>query len=179
MKRQQNPGEMSRQPAFWLACDGISLVRLNLVGREARGVVRSREEYRCYLDALAAELSALANADSGEPVVERMFRADQQVDPLTVGSASDLIVWWSRARPILAVQSSALGTISGRFTDDRSGEHIMRGMFLLSHPRTRRGLHVIEGMSALDIAATLCDLAGVQPETRLEGTSRVRNLLAG
>ncbi len=53
----------------------------------------------------------------------------------------------------------------------------MRGMFLVSHPRAKRGHHRIEGMNVLDLPATLCDLGGIEPGIELEGTSRCRDLL--
>jgi len=59
----------------------------------------------------------------------------------------------------------------------RTGEHVMRGMLLVSHPRAKPGRHCIEGMSAMDIPATLCDLAGIQPGIAFDGTSRRRDFL--
>jgi arylsulfatase A-like enzyme len=34
-------------------------------------------------------------------------------------------------------------------------------------------------MNVLDIPATLCDLAGIQPGGHLDGTSRVRDFMVG
>jgi hypothetical protein len=107
-----------------------------------------------------------------------MFRADEQRDPFTIGSCPDLIVWWHKTAPIRAIQSATLGAIAGEFTDIRSGEHVMRGMLLLSHPQAKQGRHSIAGMKGLDIPATLCALAGVRPGVTLDGTSRVRELMA-
>ena len=178
MKRQQNPKLWSQMPAFVVPLDVFSSLRVNLAGRDPQGRIQSGEEYRRYLDAFVTELSELTNADTGEPVVERVFRADEHTDPFTVGSGADLIVWWSKSAPIRAVRSPALGTISGKQTEIRTGEHVMRGMLLLSHPQAKRGRHTIPGMNVLDIPATLCDLAGIQPGITLDGTSRRRDLLA-
>jgi hypothetical protein len=177
-KRQQNPRAWSRMPAFSLPMDVFSSLRVNLLGREPRGRIRSGNEYRRYLDAFAEELFQLVNADTGEPAMDRLFRADQQSDPFTIGSCPDLIVWWRKTAPIRAIRSVSLGTISGEFTDIRSGEHVMRGMLLLSHPQAKKGRQTIEGMKGLDIPATLCELAGVRPGVELDGTSRVLDLIA-
>jgi predicted AlkP superfamily phosphohydrolase/phosphomutase len=166
-------------PAFSLPLDVFSSLRVNLLGREPHGRIRTGEEYRRYLDAFAAELSQLVNVDTGETAVERVFRADEQHDPFTIGSCPDLIVWWRKTAPIRTIRSVTLGTISGEFTDIRSGEHVMRGMLLMSHPQAKPGHHVIAGMKGLDIPATLCELVGVRPGIRLDGTSRVRDLMAG
>ena len=177
-KRQQNPRRWSLLPAFSLPSDVYSSLRVNLAGREPRGRIQPGEEYRRYLDLFIEELSRLTNVESGKPVVERIFRADSQVDPLRIGSAPDLVIWWSRSEPIRAIQSANLGTIAGEFADARTGEHVMRGMLMVSHPRAKRGRHSISGMNVLDIPATVCDLAGIQPGTTLDGTSRCRDLLA-
>ncbi len=178
LKRVQNPTLWSRMPAFSLPLqETFSALRINLIGREPRGRIRPGEEYRRYLDAFTGELSRLTNVENGTPAVERVFRADQEFDPLTIGSGPDLVIWWNRSSPIRTIRSQTLGTISGENTETRTGEHVMRGMFLVSHPRVRRGHHTISGMSVLDIAATLCDLGGIRPGIALDGTSRRRDLL--
>jgi len=179
VKRLQNPKLWSRMPALSLPLlEVFSALRVNLVGREPRGRIRPGEEYRRYLDAFAEELLQLTNVESGGAAVERIFRADRLTDPLTMGSGPDLLVWWSKSSPIRAIRSQTLGTISGEQTEIRTGEHVMRGMFLVSHPQAKHGHHTISGMNVLDISATLCDLAGVQPGRVLDGTSRRRNFLA-
>jgi predicted AlkP superfamily phosphohydrolase/phosphomutase len=176
--REQNSRQWSRMPAFPLPFDVISSLRVNLAGREPQGRIRPGEEYRRYLDALTEELSRLTNTETGEPAVERIFRADRLTDPLTMGSGPDLLVWWSKSSPIRAIRSATLGTLSGELIYDHSGEHVTRGMLLISHRLARRGHHSIAGMRGVDIPATLCDLAGVQPGIILDGTSRRRDLLA-
>ena len=177
-KRQQSPKLWSRRPAFALPFDVISSLRVNLSGREPRGRIRPGEEYRRYLDAFTAELLQLTNVETGGPAVERIFRADQRIDPVALGSGPDLLVWWSKSGPIRVIQSPTLGTISGEFADDHTGEHATRAMLLISHPQARRGCHTIAGMKGVDIPATLCELAGIQPGSVLDGVSRCRNFLA-
>jgi len=177
----RQPGYRVRSPmlAFSLSLDVFSSLRVNLVGREPQGRIRPGEEYRRYLDAFSEELLQLTNVESGKPAVERIFRADHQVDPPTIGSMPDLTIWWSKESPIRAIRSRTLGAISGADTEIRTGEHAMRGMLLVSHPLAKRGRHTIPGMNVLDIPATLCDLAGIQPGGHLDGTSRVRDFMVG
>ncbi len=177
MKRLDRSRQWSRMLAFSLPMDGFSALRVNLAGRDPNGRIRDGEEYTRFLDAFTVELHQLANTDTGEPVVERVFRADQQVDPVTMGSFPDLIIWWSKSAPIQKVRSSTLGVIAGEFPDMRTGEHVMRGILLVSHARAKPGHHTIEGMGAMDIPATLCDLAGVEPGIAFDGTSRRREFL--
>ena len=177
-KRQQNPRQWRLMPAFSLPSDVHSALRVNLAGRESEGQIQPGHEYRRYLDAFTEQVWQLTNADTGKPAVERIFRADQQVDPVKIGSAPDLIVWWTRSEPFRAIRSATFGTIGGEAAARRTGEHMMRGMFLISHPRAKRGRHAVEGMSPPDIPATLCDLAGIKPGITLDGTSRRHDLLA-
>ena len=177
MRRLDRSRQWSRMLAFSLPMDGFSALRVNLAGRDPRGRILAGQDYTRFLDAFTAELSELTNIDTGNPVVEWVFRADQRVDPVTMGSFPDLNVWWGKSDPIRGIHSSTLGTISGDYAEIRTGEHVMRGMFLVSHPRARRGYRTIAGMHLVDIAATLCDLAGIHPEAPFEGTSRCRDFL--
>ena len=118
------------------------------------------------------------NAETGEPVVAWSFRADQQVDPVTMGTGPDLIIWPSNSAQIRTLRSPTHGTIVGECPDVRTGEHVMRGMLLISHARAKLGRHQNEGMSAMDIPATLCDLAGVRPAGRLDEVNRRKSFVA-
>ncbi len=177
-RRIEQPRRWSRMLTFPMPADGLSALRVNLVGRDPRGRIHSGEECARLLDEFTAELFQLTNAETGEPVVARSFRADQQVDPVTMGTGPDLIVWWSKSAPIRTLHSRTLGTIAGECLEMRTGEHVMRGMLLISHARAKPGRHSIEGMSAMDIPATLCDLVGVRPAGRLDGVSRRRIFIA-
>ena len=177
MKRLEQSRHWSRMPAFSLPMDGFSALRVNLAGRDPKGQIGPGEEYGRFLDALETELVRLTNADTGEPVVERIFRADQQTDPVTMRSFPDLFVWWRKSNPIRAIRSSTLGTISGDITEERTGEHILRGMFLVSHPRAGGGQRTIPDMRVVDIPVTLCELAGVPSGVQFEGVSRRSDFL--
>ena len=177
MKRRDRSRQWSQMLAFPLPMDGFSALRVNLAARDPKGRISAGEEYGRFLDALTVELSTLTNIDTGEPVVERVFRADQQVDPVTMDSGPDLIVWWRKSAPIRAIRSATLGTVSGEFSEIRTGEHVMRGMFLVSHPKAKRGHHTIESMRAMDVPATLCDLAGVPSGVQFDGVSRRSDFL--
>jgi predicted AlkP superfamily phosphohydrolase/phosphomutase len=176
--RAQDPSAWARSLCFALPMrDGFSAVRVNLVGREPQGRIHPGQAYRDHLDALEAVLLRLSNAETGGRAVERLMRADRIVDPLSLGSGADLTVWWSKSAPLRAVLSPDLGTVTAPWTDDRSGEHVMRGMLLLSHPGASPGQRRIDGLQAPDIAPTLCELGGVVPGVPFSGRSRLSELL--
>ena len=78
-------------PAFY---DGR--VRVNLAGREARGIV-TVDEYRAVLDELEALVRGCRDPRTGEPVVEAVVRgADADADPRALdSSAADLTIVWA------------------------------------------------------------------------------------
>jgi len=180
IQRARNSKNWSGMLAFpFPLLDGYSAVRVNLAGREPKGRLRAGREYGEYLDALVRELLDLRRPETGEKIVDRIFRADEVDDPFRLSSTPDLIIWWKKAARIEAMHSETLGTVAGEFPDPRSGEHVMHGMLMVSHPRSRPGRHEIEGMDLRDIPATICELAGVRPPEAVEGRSRCRELLSG
>jgi predicted AlkP superfamily phosphohydrolase/phosphomutase len=178
LQRLQDSKRWSTMPAFSLPKDGFSVLRVNLVGREPQGRICPGKEYGRYLDAFISELYQLTNVETGQPVVERVFRVDQQAEPLRIGAGTDLVVWWSKSGPIREIRSPNLGIISGQSFDDRTGEHVMRGMILISDRKAKRGHHILEGVKAEDITATLYELAQIKPGDILEGKSLCCKLLS-
>jgi predicted AlkP superfamily phosphohydrolase/phosphomutase len=178
LKRDQNPGLWSRMPGFALPfSDGFSALRVNLAGREANGRVQAGAAYHAYLEALIGELFSLQHAGTGEPAVEAVFRPATDSNPLEFGAAPDLMVWWRKSGPFRSLRSPSLGVITGEPIDARPGEHIMHGLLSLSHARGRPGYHRLDGLTALDIAPTVCGLAGVTHRGKFRGTDRSPDLL--
>jgi len=178
LKRDQQPGLWSAMPGFALPfCDGFSALRVNLAGREANGRVQPGHAYEAYLVALIGELSALRHGETGEAAVDAIFHPPKDSDPVTFGAAPDLMVWWRKSRPYDSLHSTSFGTISGKPIDVRPGEHIMHGLLSVSHPSAHPGYRPIDGLSPVDIAPTLCGLAGVEHRGHFPGTDRSPQLL--
>jgi predicted AlkP superfamily phosphohydrolase/phosphomutase len=178
LKRDQSPGLWSRLPGFALPfSDGFSALRVNLAGREARGLVAPGTAYEGYLDSLVSELLALRHGTTGEPAVERVFRPPPGCDPRAFGAAPDLMVWWRKSRPFPSLHSPSLGTITGEPLDVRPGEHVMHGLLSVSDLRARAGNRRIEGVTPLDIAPTVCRLAGLDARPGFPGTDRSEELI--
>jgi len=51
-------------------------------------------------------------------------------------------------------------------------------MLLVSHARAKAGYQPTDGLTALDMAPTICGLAGLQPPVSLPGTDRSRDWLS-
>lgn len=178
LKRDQRPGLWSRMPGFALPfSDGFSALRVNLAGREAKGRVQAGKAYHAYLNALTAELFSLQHGATGELAVEAVSRPAPNSNPLAFGAAPDLMIWWRKSRPFGSVRSPSFGTITGEPIDVRPGEHIMHGLLSLSHIDARSGYRHIDGLTPLDIAPTVCGLAGLGHQPSFPGTDRSQDLL--
>jgi predicted AlkP superfamily phosphohydrolase/phosphomutase len=177
-KRAENPSHWRTARSFAMPhLDGFSAVRVNLIGREPEGRVAPGEAYRAYVAELETEMRRWINTETGRPAVERIHRGDEVTDPLNAGAAPDLMLWWSKASPISSVRSAKLGRVSGRLTEDKSGEHRMNGLFLVQVPGQPLGRRSIETMELIDIAPTLMELAGIAPGASYRGRSRYKELL--
>jgi predicted AlkP superfamily phosphohydrolase/phosphomutase len=170
--------DFSKTRAFSAIADLQGYVRLNLKGREPAGVVDPEAR-----DELCAEisegLSSFVDADTGEPVADRVVRRDELYpDGERCGRLPDLLVLWSPipACKHRAVSSPRYGVIPwptpGRSPDGRSGNHRGEG-FLLARGAGVPAGSTITGGDILDLLPTLADLLDLEPRAEWEGKTLV------
>ena len=87
--------DWSQTRAFALPTDQHGWIRINLEGREARGIV-AKESYDQTRDSLESELRNLRSAD-GESLVSNVVRTSASVEEAMSQRVPDLIVHWSDA----------------------------------------------------------------------------------
>lgn len=145
-------------PSFY---DGRA--RVNLIGREAHGVV-PLEGYHEVLDDTEALLRACHDPVTGQPVVDHIDRP--LTDPLAAtASQSDLVVHWKDT--VHGFAHPELGTI-GPYPLRRTGGHSGGlGALLVRHHGIAGGHRGIR--SSFDVVPTLIDLAG-GGEVEVSGT---------
>jgi predicted AlkP superfamily phosphohydrolase/phosphomutase len=173
LRRRLTPLQKAAVDVTWSQLDGDSrcfdvpngevygAIRINLVGREPRGKIQPGKEYDDFCAALAADLCALVNAETGQPAVRRVLRtADIYAGPY-LDDLPDLLVEWSGDALLSAVQSPKTGTIRMALPGERSGHHKPQGLFIATGPgiQPRR---VGESASVMDIAPTIAALLGVE-----------------
>jgi predicted AlkP superfamily phosphohydrolase/phosphomutase len=158
-----------RYCAFWPKMLAFALpsfydgrVRINVQGREAKGIV-PREHYLAACEQVASLLQGCRNLLTGEPAIAEVIRPKH--DPNEVGgSEADLYVIW-RAAP-LGLRCPTLGTI-GPLPYRRTGGHTgERGFLYIAGEGIRAGER--GHASTFDVVPTLLDLLG---EARLPGIS--------
>jgi predicted AlkP superfamily phosphohydrolase/phosphomutase len=160
----------TRYQSFWPAMRAFALpsfydgrIRVNLAGRESRGIVQPGE-YRSTLDALTTLLEECRDAITGERAVAEIIRHDG--DPALVGpSQADVTIIWRG--PSLGLTHPSLGTIGPvpwRRTGGHSGAH---GFLHVSGQDIPVG--DVAPASSFDVVPTLIALAGATPPPNLSG----------
>lgn len=117
--------DWSRTSAFSLPTDQYGWVRVNLVGREAQGIV-PQAEYAAMLDRIEAEVRALTAAD-GSPVAFDVIRPPRSAGP---DPLPDLVVHWTQAAfegPIMVD-----GTATTPARPEETGQHSTNGFLIAS-----------------------------------------------
>ncbi len=155
--------------AFALPSFSEGYVRLNVRGREERGIV-DRGDYEAVCEEISAELLRVTDARTGKPAVKRVVRTRVGPDgPATDGerpSDADLIVVWDDV-PIDVVDHPTAGRI-GPVPFKRSGSHVHRGFLMAAGPGIPAGEQLPEARS-LDIPPTVLTLLGAHIPAHFDG----------
>jgi predicted AlkP superfamily phosphohydrolase/phosphomutase len=168
--------DWSHTEAFTLRADLQGYVRINLIGREAEGIV-SGAEYDALCDRLADGLMSFRDADTGDPVVAEVRRP---VDVYGRGEREarvpDLVVRWveSTAAAHVALFSEEYGRVEretpGRIPNGRSGNHRTEGFFVARGQGIPEGSRLAEAAHIMDLPPTVLRLLGVSCRDELAGT---------
>jgi predicted AlkP superfamily phosphohydrolase/phosphomutase len=169
--------DWARTPAFCCRADLHGYIRINLKGREPLGIVEPGREFDALCDRIAAGLATFRDADTGEPIVEAVCRADQVFpDGPYRDRLPDLIVQWrpTPATSNVAVRSPTLGVIRrttpGRVPNGRSGNHRGEGFLIARGPGIPQGQMLAGRPHIRDLAPTVLARLGVTCAVPLSGT---------
>ena len=150
-----------RRKAFLLpAADDAGSIRINLAGREPNGIVQPGPDFERFCDSLEEELMGLCNAETGEPVVDRVWRIADHCHGPYLDHLPDLVVDWNRRHPIRTVRSARIGEVRMPAHNSRTGIHTQRGLVLFRHGKGNAQQLTGEAR-LLDIAPTICAWMGV------------------
>ena len=160
--------------AFPLPMDHAGYVRVNLRGREPRGIVPP-EEYSALCDQIAQGFLSFRDAASGRPIARRVHRMDELAsrDAPARHRLPDLVVEWADVPPGAApvIRSESLGELSWsspKLTSGRAGNHEPDGWFVARGPGIGTGptaaVHPI-----VDLVPTVYRWLGLEPDEALAG----------
>ncbi|WP_169978087.1 alkaline phosphatase family protein [Tautonia rosea] len=141
---------------------------LNRIGRQPSGCV-AEADVRPILDDLKAELAELTHPETGDPLVDRVYEADELYNGPMSRLAPDLTVvladW--RYRTIGLHDFTTHKVISPAFGP--TGDHRMEGVFVANGPGIQPGASLSDSATLLDIAPTVLHLLGVPSPDDLDG----------
>jgi len=135
-------------------------IRLNLRGREPAGLVAPGDEADRVCAALAHDLAALVDADTGAPLVARVVRTRDVHRGPHLDLLPDLWVEWRKGLPVRRVWSPLVGTIAREYAGVRTGDHTPEGLVMLRAAWAAPG-DVGRRLPVVDLAPTLCALLDV------------------
>ncbi len=145
-------------------------IRINLAGRESRGIVQPGAEYEALCHRLIAQLGEVRNDETGEPLIAQIDRTRDFYHGPRTDTLPDLLVTWNRDRPIRAVSSPAIGRLAHPHPSIRTGDHRPHAMLLLNGPgyAPRR---INDDIDIIDLAPSLTALMGL-PTAGFQGHPR-------
>ncbi len=153
---------------------GTGGIRLNLAGREPRGILQPGEDTERFVAALTEDLLALVNETNDQPLVARVLRTREHHAGAAIEALPDLIVEWNPAVPTgsrfvgsgvasrVIAASPKLGRLERENTYGRTGEHRPEGLFIANGPSLQHQ-QLSTPVSVLDFVPTFCALLDVDP----------------
>lgn len=163
--------------AFAMPSVADGYIRINVAGRESRGIVRP-ENFDGVCSDLIGQLSQLRDARTGQHVVREVIRVrDDPFDVDPKNPPADLIVVFHESRPLDVLDSPDYGRI-GPVPYFRSSSHQSHGtslhnLMLVCEAGTNEA-RVKPGHSKLeDIPATILDLLGLPVPPEFDGISTI------
>ena len=157
--------------AFALPAFAAGHIRINLKGREHKGIVAA-SEYDALCDELTQKLLRLKDARTGEQIVKEVVRT--RTSPTESGPNlpdPDLVVLW-RENPTDVVDSPDFGRM-GPVTYYRPGGHRPRGWLMAKGADIAPGSPLEKG-SAIDIGPTILALMGAPIPEYCDGKPLLR-----
>jgi predicted AlkP superfamily phosphohydrolase/phosphomutase len=159
--------DWSKTRAFTLPSDSEGCIRINLKGREPRGIVEPGEPYVALCHEIRARLAELTNPVTGERAVRQVWLRQEVFPGDRQEHLPDLIVTWNPQAPFTALSSPHCARVEGGSPDPRPGTHSPYG-FLLAWGA---GIpHADQGQGhLLDVAPTVLHLLALQVTTSMDG----------
>jgi len=151
--------------------DGIREgIYINLKGREPEGVVEAGE-YEALRDKIIERLLTVVDPESGEAIVENVFKREEVYAGAMTEFSPDLIVRWRPKVSVSGMRDLDGGSYSPRFLTEEhrtiSGDHRDSGVLFLKGPQVRRG--EIKGASIMDLTPTILHLMGHGVPSDMDG----------
>jgi predicted AlkP superfamily phosphohydrolase/phosphomutase len=143
-------------------------IYLNVKGREPKGIVEPDHEFKKIREEIIRELKELIDEETGERVVEEIYRKEEIYQGSHLGEAPD-IIFFPKGFEIAAFGEYEFA--SHRILDDSwgvSGSHRMDGLFMIKGNRIQKDI-ILEGARIIDLAPSVLYLLDLPIPTSMDG----------
>lgn len=144
--------------------EGAGAIRLNVIGREPAGLVAPGAEFAAARDAIIRDLLDIVDVDTGKPIFREVIRiADEGYGERSVELPDLFAVWAPHERPIRAVSSDKIGTVTGSpVAGARPGDHNWDCALVVQGPTMAEQTQLRDGIKVEDLAPTLAALLDIE-----------------
>jgi predicted AlkP superfamily phosphohydrolase/phosphomutase len=162
-----------RTQAFCIPNSNEGYFRINLEGREPRGIVAQGERYGELVRSLKVDLEALVNPTSGRRCAHAVHVMDETFEGSERHHLPDVVISWDFDAEVLdRVQAPACGLVTGKRGYETpayySGNHRPTA-FLSGYGADVAAGAAIDRGHIVDIAPTVLEALGVEPPPHFEG----------
>ncbi len=162
--------DWARTTAYALPTTYLTMLRVNLRGREPAGLVQPGAAYEAVLAQLEADFAALVDPVTGGPAVRRVDRATALFGGEPPLLLPDLLVEWQPARHFLERVAHPKGDLHQRRPEFfRSTDHSRAGFLIAAGPDIAAHGELPAAFDVLDLAPTALALLGQPPPAALTG----------
>jgi predicted AlkP superfamily phosphohydrolase/phosphomutase len=163
-------------PRDWAGCRAIAVpnnesvgaIRILVKGRDRHGIVQPGPEHRKICEDIAAAMRELVDARSGRKVTLDVTLAHDEFHGPFVDGLPDVTVLWDQSFAWHEVASPAIGRLTLRRQDSRTGSHTPHG-FLLARGYGERPGTELPRATLYDIAPTVLSAAEVEIPSVMDG----------
>ncbi len=143
-------------------------IRLNVKAREPGGMIAAGEEYENVRDLLVQELQELKDPETGEALVEKVFKREEIYSGDFVENAPDLLLSMKEGYTLQEGFGKDLIMPATQRHAIRSGTHRANGILFMKGKGIRKGVF-IESAEVVDIAPTLLYMMGLPVPHDMDG----------
>ena len=175
-RRYTREFDWDRTRCFPLKMDHAGYLRINVKGREPRGIVESGQEYTDLCHEIGEAFLGFRDLDTNKPIVNEVYHVDD-LAPSTAPYRDllpDLVVVWSDVSAIgsKGIYSKRYGQIhwnaGGRIPSLRSGNHRSSGWFIAAGDGIAAGTQA-EGHHVVDLVPTVYKWIGAEQVHDFQG----------
>ncbi len=158
-----------RTTAFSIPSLYTSFLRVNLQGREPRGIIKSGVEYETMLERLEADLRRLIDPETGEPAVKQVERTVDLFRCSPPEVLPDLFVGWNSSSHFMERVMHRNTKIAQQKPNYFRGSYHSREGFMAAAGPSIRALGNAGNISLLDLAPTFLSLLGQPVPEKMTG----------